>query len=516
MKPGANHNEYLYTLTKERDNTMDRRNFLRVTGATAVAAAAGSSFGAPKPKRPNVLFVAVDDLNDWVGCLGGHPQAITPNLDRFAKQRGVVMSKAYCPSTVCGPTRSALLTGKRAASTGVYGNNQNLKNAPKAKDVVTLPEYFGQHGYHTLSAGKIFHKHPTTEGLDEGQWAYHEHAHPGGKGGVTDVVDLAKVSGIKTGGSPFAWGVVTAKTEETKDYVACKWGADQLERDFDGKPFFMALGVSKPHLAWYVPKEFFDLYPLETFIPPVFRRDDFDDIVNKDGKPIFTPGSRFLAADKAGMHKEAARAYIAAVSYADHCLGVIFDALEKSSVRDDTIVMLWGDHGWHLGEKTRYGKTWLWEESCRVPFIVSAPGVAPSGVKCDGVVNLLDMYPTLIDLCGLPPNPENEGVSFAKLLAKPDMEWKTPTLTTYQYMNHSVSDGRWRYTWYGGKADGAEELYDHDADPMEYKNLASNPEYAPVIARLKKALPKHNEPDSPKNELSGDDKKKMTGGKRKK
>ena len=466
----------------------------------------------------NVLFIAVDDLNDWVGCFGGNPQAITPNLDRLAKQQAMVMNKAYAPSTVCCPSRSALLTGKRAASIGVYGNNQNIKAAPKAKDVVTLPQYFSQHGYHTLSTGKIFHKHATAAGMDEGQWAFDEFATPdgGGKGGMLWEKSPSAADGGEKG-EEFRWGAVKAPVEQTKDYIACQWAADQLQRDFDGKPFFLALGISKPHLPWEVPQQFFDLYPLDKLKPVEIVRDDLNDIVGKNGKSLFRPDSRFTATDSANLHLEAQRAYLANISYADYCLGVLLDALAKSKYADNTIIMLWGDHGWHLSEKMKYGKTDLWEESARVPLMVRVPGVSKSDFKCEGVVNLLDMYPTLVELCGLPANAENEGRSFAQLLKNPSMEWNVPTLTTYQYSNHSFTDGRYRYTWYGGKADGAEELYDHSVDPREHKNLAANPESQEIIARFKQLLPTHNEPDSPRNNLSGADKRAMRkGGKPKK
>jgi len=428
-----------------------------------------------------------------------NPQVKTPNLDRFASQ-AVVMNKAYCPSSVCCPSRSALLTGKHATHTGVYGNKQNLKHAPKAKDLVTLPEYFGQHGYHTLSAGKIFHKHGTKDGIDEGQWAFQEHVHLGGgnKGLAWKEKPEAPDLPIK-GYDEFMWGACNAKTEETKDYLACKWAAEQLERDFDDKPFFLALGISKPHLPWYVPQEFFEMYPLEKITPAPVKPGDLDDILDRNGKPFFKPSIRWKLAERHQMHDDANRAYLATVSYVDTCLGVLFDALEKSPRHKDTIVMLWGDHGWHLGEKFHYGKTWLWEEAARVPFIVRAPGVSPEGVKCEGVVNLIDMYPTLLELCELPPNPENDGRSFAKLLAEPSREWTHPTLTTYNFRNHSITDGRYRYTWYGGRAGGAEELYDHQSDPLEHTNLASSPEHQEVRERLKRHLPAHNEPPGPEN-----------------
>ena len=458
--------------------------------------------------RPNVLFIAIDDLNDWVGCIGGNPQTITPNLDKFIKTRGVVMRKAYCPAAVCCPSRTAILTGLRPSTTGVYGNSQNLKNAPKAKDAVTLPQYFSQHGYVTLSCGKIFHKHPTSEGLDEGQWAFDEFHRAGGKGGIVTRLAPPPVEGVELGGSDFAWGATTASFEETKDYLACDWGAEQLKGDFE-KPFFLTIGLSKPHLPWYVPQEFFDLHPLQEVKVPEFRYDDLDDILNARGKPLFRPTSRFVVTDKAGMHREATRAYLAAASYADAGVGVLLDGLAQSSYRDNTIVMIWGDHGWHLAEKLHYGKTTLWEESARVPFLVSVPGVTPGREECDGVVNLLDMYPTLVELCGLPKNELNEGRSFAALLREPTTTWNRPTLTTQQCKNHSLTDGRYRYTWHGGRGDGAEELYDHANDPMEWANLAKMPESRPLLERFRQYLPKNNEPDSPKNKLDGEAKKRM-------
>jgi arylsulfatase A-like enzyme len=455
-----------------------------------------------KGKGYNVLFVGIDDLNDWVGCFGGNPQAITPNFDRFAKQQAMVMSKAYCASTVCCPSRTALLTGKRPSSTGVYGNEQNLKSAPKSKDLITLPEYFGKNGYHTVSAGKIFH--------GSAEWAFQEVANPGGGNkGMLWEESPSSALGLPPVKNELAWGACKSPVEQTKDYLACKWAADQLQRDFDGKPFFLALGISKPHLPWIVPQQFFDMYPLDKIKPVELQRDDLDDILGKDGKPVFKVNQWFQQADKADMHRQAQRAYLANISYTDHCLGLVFDALTKSKYADNTIVMIWGDHGWHLGEKMKYGKIDLWEESARVPLIVRVPGMTPPDFKCDGVVNLLDMYPTLVELCGLPPNPENEGRSFAPLLKNPKMGWNHPTLTTYQFKNHSLTDGRYRYTWYGGKAEGAEELYDHKTDPLEHKNLAANLEFKGIMAKFKTLLPVHNEPDSPRNQSGEGDEKAM-------
>lgn len=454
--------------------------------------------GKSKKKPYNVLFISVDDLNDWASPFGGNPQVKTPHLERFS-QESIVMNMAFSPASVCGPSRSSILTGKLPSNTGLYGNGNNIRLAPKAKKLETLPQDFGNHGYHTLSIGKIFHKHKK----DEGQWAFHEWSptiKEGKKGGM-EWVKEATHPDYEYGGSSLRWGATKGTTEQTKDYLNAKWAADQLERDFDGKPFFLALGISRPHLPFFVPQKYFDMYPLEDVEVAPVKMDDYDDILRPDGKPVFrnVPDATWMAAEASGSHQMLNRAYMASVTYADDCLGVIFDALRNSKYADNTIVMLWGDHGWYLGEKLRYRKTKLWEESTRVPFMVRVPGVS-EGTKSDGIINLLDMYPTLLELCELPENPNNDGRSFAALIRNPGMKWNYPTLTTDGYKDHAIRDERYRYINYGS-ADGAEELYDHSNDPLEYTNLARNPEYRAVMDRLKSYLPQHNEPESPKSSL---------------
>ncbi len=460
-------------------------------------------------QQPNVLFIAVDDLNDWIGCFGGNPQVKTPNFDKFNANGGMVMFDAHAPATVCCPSRSALLTGVHAYKTGVYGNTNNFKLAPKAKHLVTLPEYFSQHGYYTLSMGKIFHKHPAPDDVkpkktEAGQWAFDEwHPNLGGMGPASKerpVNGLPNLPNEKMSYhyKAFDWGP-TVQNDETQmsDYKTASWAAEQLmTRDF-GKPFFMAIGISKPHLTWYVPQKYFDMYPLEDIVLPERIRNDLDDIIDAKGRPVFQPSSSWLRAEKYGRHKEAVRAYLATITFVDDCIGVLLDGLADSPFADNTIVMLWGDHGWFLGEKMRYGKTQLWQESTRVPLMVKVPGVTPDNKRCDGVVNLIDMYPTLLELCGLPANPAVDGRSFAKLLQNPDMEWSDPTLTTMGYGNHRIYDGRFSYIHY--LRNDVEELYDHEKDPMEWNNLATDPEYARVKARLKKLIPKTNEPEGPDN-----------------
>lgn len=462
--------------------------------ALAMFVAAG--FASAADQKTNVLFIAVDDLNDWVGCFGGNPQVKTPNLDKFNAQGGMAMLDAHCASTVCGPSRSALLTGKFPHRTGVYGNETNLKKAPLAKDLITLPQYFGQNGYHTISRGKIFHGH----GEDRGQWAFDEWVDS--KGGV-GIIGERPLSGIQFEASDksshaktFDWGPTRGNDEKRMlDYITAEWAVKELNtRQFE-KPFFMAIGISKPHLPWYVPQKYFDMYPLDQIELPKTLADDLNDVLNQKGKP-WKVDHTWATTEKAGLHKEAVRAYMASISFVDDCIGVLLDGLAKSKYAENTIVVLWGDHGWHLGEKQRYGKTLLWQESCRVPLMVKVPGMTKGGQKCKGVVNLIDLYPTLLELCGLPKNAENEGRSFAELLKNPTQEWNVPTLTDYGFGGHRIYDGRYSYIIFEGN--GVEQLYDHQEDPLEWHNLIKDPKHADVLKRLKALVPTKREPESPK------------------
>jgi arylsulfatase A-like enzyme len=454
-------------------------------------------------RKPNVLFIAVDDLNDWVGCFGGHPQAITPHMDGFAEKGGMVFSRAYCPSTVCCPSRSALLTGILPSDSGVYGNSQNLKNADRTKDAVTLPQYFSQHGYFTLSRGKIFHKHNTADGLDEGQWAFDKFVPTSSRGSTSpDTSDgpankLPLLDGSKAKGKSTAldWGPTGGKDEATKDYQTALWAAAELEKGFD-KPFFMAVGLSRPHLPWFVPQKYFDMYPLDEVETPEFREDDLDDIKLANGRNKFSASEDFLRIKKYSRFKEATQAYLASVSYADDCVGVMLDALARSKYADNTVVVIWGDHGWFLGEKLKYRKTHLWEESARCPLIIKSPGLTKAGGRCQRLVNLMDLYPTLIDLCGLPRKSDIAGRSIKELLVTPDMKWDYPTLTTYQKGNHAIRTERWRYIRY---ADGVEELYDHQNDSMEWRNLADDPRHGDVKKELAQWFPKYDADNAPRN-----------------
>ncbi len=456
-------------------------------------------------KKPNILMIAVDDLNDWVGAYGGHPQAKTPNIDRLA-QSSMVFRNASCAGPVCGPSRSALLSGFRPSATGAYGNSENMLQSKLVQTHATLPEYFSKHGYKTISSGKIFHKHGTENGADHGHWAFDVWEQDRGGGGMKPETLYSRNKGILAGkpienakfadggGSEFEWAVTEQGKEATRDYRTAKWFEKQLQENHD-KPFFMLAGISKPHLSWVIPQEFYDLHPLDSIVLPEFRSDDLDDLVDAKGRPAFRPEPDFLWVQEYGLHKRAVQAYLAAISYADACIGVMLDALKNSKHADNTIVILWGDHGWHLGEKLRFRKATLWREATQLPLIVSLPGMKERK-DCYRNVNLLDLYPSLIELCGLPAK-ELHGKSFRPLLENPELSW-TPTVTTQDKGNHSVMSEKWHYIRY---ADGSEELYGLEKDPMEWKNLAGekSEELEQTKTFLRTFLPKDEVDGLPKS-----------------
>ena len=489
--------------------------YLRLTLALALCLSSSISSLIGQSK-PNVLFISIDDLNDWVSAFGGHPKAQTPHLDRFADEGAVVFQNAHCAGPVCGPSRSAMLSGFMPHRTGAYGNANNMLESPLIQDHATLPEYFSNNGYVSLSKGKIFHRHNAAHGADAGQWAFDQYVPVDSDSGPDPDRLTSRIKNVingepgppsdftSAGGSEFAWGPTRLGIEGTKDYQTAQWAASQLQQEQE-KPFFMAVGISRPHLPFYAPQEFFDLYdPKGKYAPPM-REDDLEDILTPEGKQKFKPSNDYLWLKQNDLFDEAARAYLAASSYADACLGVIFDALKKSPHYDNTIVMVWGDHGWHLGEKLRYRKAALWTEATRMPLMVRLPGMNRRQ-DCERVVNMIDFYPTLIELCQLPQKPVLDGRSFAPLLANPNRDWNYPTMTINGSGNVSIHDERWHYIEY---RDGTQELYDLQHDPQEWTNLVlqltetsssamkrlqryAPKKFAPSISNSKNRYPKSN------------------------
>ncbi len=454
--------------------------------------------------RPNVLMIIVDDMNDWVGCLGGHPQVKTPHIDRLAK-RGLLFTNAHVAAPVCNPSRVATLTGLRPSTTGIYGNETKWLEA--MPDVPTIPQHFKTNGYHVLGGGKVNHHMPgfnrrtdwhhyfdqvfdshyqdqLARGLDVKRFTW-----PAG-------FPLNRLEAVRTFSKPpqnpneFDWGAFDKPDAETGDGQMVEWAVKLLAQP-PKEPFFLAAGIYRPHLPFYAPRKYFDLYPLDQIILPPIKADDCDDLPE---------AGKQMAADRRGdyeivlrenRHRELVQAYLASISFGDALIGRLLDALDASPAANNTVVVLWSDHGWHLGEKQHLHKFTLWERSTRIPMIIAAPGVTQSDSRTARPVGTIDLFPTLNELCSLPAIASLDGTSLLPLLKNPSQEWSRPALTTHGLGNHALRSERWRYIRY---ADGGEELYDHTTDPNEWTNLAGRAEFAPIKAELAKSLPKTDAP----------------------
>ena len=429
-----------------------------------------------KTKRPNVLLVSIDDLNDWTGCLSGHPQAKTPNIDRLA-DRGTLFANAHCQSPVCNPSRASLLTGRHPHSSGVYFLGPDLKQAPALKDLDTLPERFAKNGYRTLAAGKIFHTRDKR--------FFQEY---GGNFGGFGPRPKKKIS--QPHGHPlWDWGAFPDRDEDMPDHKIAQWAVKKLAsipKDTD-KPFFMGVGFYRPHVPMYAPKKWFDQFPRKQIKLPLVKQNDRDDLsayaIALTNEKHVSPKHEWI--ESAGQWKHAVQAYLASVAFADHCLGLVLDALDASPHRNNTIVVLFADHGFHLGEKQRWAKRTIWENGTRVPLIVVAPGFK-SGQKTTGPAQLLDIFPTLLELASLPADKTQEGHSLVPLMKDPTVTWPHVALSSFGKGNYAVRSKNFRYIRY---VDHSEELYDHRQDPHEWENLASNKKFAEIIERHREFLP---------------------------
>lgn len=460
---------------------MRRRDFLRNTGAAGLTLALREPSTSATTKKPNVLFIAMDDLNDWTSLHGGHPQARTPNLERLAK-RGVFFSNAYCAAPACNPSRAALMTGRAPYETGMYSNMQIWREV--LPDDVTLPQYFTKHGYFSAGAGKIYHNNMPDPDSWEDYYPSKQKHMPKCHYPKKRPQSMPFSKGMY---GEFDWWAHDFPDEETGDYQSVKWVSDQLSKKHD-RPFFLACGLYRPHLPWFAPKKYFEMFPLEDIQLPKMLENDWDDLPERAKK--LAGGSKRVYHDnvlKHDLHKEAVQAYLAAIAYADAMVGRLLEALDESPHVDNTIVVLWSDHGWQLGEKSHWRKFALWENIAQCNLMFAAPGAAKAGARCDRAVSLMDIYPTLLDLCGLPAKADNSGRSLKPLLANPQTKWDHPAITCLHEVNeYSVSSERWRYIHY---RDGGEELYDLKNDPEEWHNLADTPEHAAIKKRLAAHFP---------------------------
>lgn len=432
--------------------------------------------------RPyNVLFICIDDLNDWVNVWDGHPQAETPNIARLAG-RGVSFTNAHCSSPACNPSRTATMTGLRPSTTGVYLNNQPWRQV--LEDTKTLPEHFRDNGYSVLGAGKMYHdwKYPDPRSWDE-YFPSKCSQRP------VDPMPDERLNPIPSDVN-FDWGPL-AEVGDYGDSKVADWISAKLSVVTD-TPQFLACGFYRPHLPWFTPQAYFDRFPLDEIVLPMVREDDLIDIPAGGLRYVRTEEhTQILAYDQ---WKPAVQGYLASLSFMDEMLGRVIDGLDASGRLDDTVVVLWSDHGWHLGEKLTWRKFTLWEEATRSPLIMIVPGLTGVDVRCTRPVSLLDIYPTLIELCGLTPKPELEGTSLLPYLRNPAAPSDHPRLTTWERNNHSVRSERWRFTRY---SDGTEELYDHDNDPNEWDNLADDSSLADIRDEMSQYLPTDNAENVP-------------------
>lgn len=441
-----------------------------------------------KEASPNVLFIAVDDLNNMLGVLDGYSGTKTPNIDRLAS-RGVVFSDAHCQAPLCGPSRASLMTGLRPSTTGIYGminDNKIRSENPATKDIIMLPEYFKKNGYYTMGIGKLFHSHAPDGTFDES----------GGR--VKGFGPLPKERFVwdgfgtsdrkKYGRTSTDWGAFPEADSLMPDYQSVEWAKKRLNKKYD-KPFFMGVGFLRVHVPLYVPQKWFDLHPLDSIKTMPYRADDLNDVppvaLQINDLPMM-PSTDW--AIESGEWPKIIQAYLACISFVDNEIGRLLDALESSEHANNTVIVLWSDHGYRLGEKGTFAKHALWNSGTNAPLLFAAPNL-PKGKIIDEPAEMLSIYPTLLELCGLPAYDRNEGKSLVPTMLGEEENRPAVAITTFGMNNHTVKSKRFRYIQY---EDGGEEFYDHKDDPNEFTNQAQNPDYKDEIAVLKKQLPKTN------------------------
>jgi arylsulfatase A-like enzyme len=465
-------------------------------------------------ERPNILFIGVDDLNDWIGCLNGHPQARTPNIDRLAK-RGVLFTNAHCAAPACNPSRAAVFSGLMPERTGVWSNDSQKieKASPKT---ILLPHFFRSEGYQTLGTGKLLHG--KTTGFFDESFQVNQRWSPFPKNAVRytkveltskgtnnprhlmkDSLGRQVVLPInrmpsdrkpnKPDGESFDWGGFDVPDSDFGDTQITSWAMEKLQGGLgDKKPFFLGVGYYRPHIPLFAPQKYFNRFKESPGKLPFVVTDDLKDvgpIASKWARDPVTAGSHETVL-KHRQWRAAVEAYLACTTYVDHEIGRLLSVLDKSNAADDTWIFLWSDHGWHLGEKEHWGKWTGWERSTKVPLIVVPPKrlakqFALAGSRCDQPVGLIDLFPTLSNVCGLSA-PENlDGKSLLPLLHDPAKQTDRVIITTFGKGNFSLRNIRWRYLSY---ANGEEELYDLKNDPNEWANLSGDPRFTKVKKRL--------------------------------
>ncbi len=444
-------------------------------------------------QHPNVLFIAVDDLNTWLGCLGGHSNTKTPNIDKLASQ-GVLFSNAHCQAPLCGPSRASIMTGLRPSTTGIYGmiDDDKIRSENTAtKDIVFLPEYFRNHGYHTMGIGKLFHSHAPKGVFDEsggrvkGFGPLPEQRFVWDGYGTSDRKNYGRTS--------TDWGAYPEVDSLMPDHQSVDWVIERLKRKYS-KPFFMGLGFLRPHVPWYVPQRWFDMHPIDGIQVAPYKPEDLEDVppvaLQINDLPMMPTTAWAI---ESGEWKNIIQAYLACVSFVDYQIGRVMEALEQSPYVNNTVIVLWSDHGYRLGEKGTFAKHALWEPATNAPLLFVSSQL-PKGKVMDMPAEMLSIYPTLLALCGLPAYHKNEGRSLVSTMQGSPDDSVNYAICTFGMNNHTVKSNRFRFIQY---EDGGQEFYDHEKDPNEWINQASNPDYRDEIIRLKKSIPKTNVPWDP-------------------
>ncbi|MCA9143694.1 MAG: sulfatase [Planctomycetaceae bacterium] len=465
--------------------------------------------------KPHVLFIAVDDLNDWVGCMNGHPQALTPNIDRLAS-RGVLFTNAHCAAPACNPSRAAVFSGRMPNVTGVW-SNENAGIGKLAPDALLLSQAFARSGYRTLGTGKLLHNGGKAIfdeyfAVDQ-RWSplskeaaeytkkelptkgSHNPRHVTKDGqGKTVVLPLNRMPSDrapnKASGESFDWGPFDVPDSDFGDTQITDWAIEQLERG-SNKPLFLGVGYYRPHIPLWAPARFFERFKSAPGVLPQVKSNDLNDLSDSGKRWAIEPvtaGSHATVVEH-NQWRAAVEAYLACVTYVDHEIGRLLDAFDNSAASENTVVVLWSDHGWHLGEKEHWGKWTGWERSTRVPLIVVPPKNRAEqfvkNISCDQPVGLIDLYPTLIEMCEIASPDVLDGHSLVPLLREPEAANSEHVLTMFDQGNTSLRTGRWRYIRY---ADGSEELYDHQSDPNEWTNLASIDKHTKQMVSLRNML----------------------------
>ena len=491
---------------------MDRRGFLKATAMSVVFTGLSGCLGelqgfGSKGSKPNILFFALDDLCDWVGP-NGYEQAVTPNMDRLAAS-GVTFRNAHTAGIFCAPSRSAIFTGRHASTTGCYKTQVYHHSSP---EIQPLQVTFQKGGYRTYGGGKLFH-HPVgyvdLRGWDEffvrsqaqkesgwglNSWSVDDPILP--KPYPNSIFNHDRKPANKFF---LEWGKVLNKDEEKMaDTIRTNWACDLLRKKHD-KPFFVAVGLYAPHFPNYCPQKYFDLYDPEKIKAPAYKDDDLDDLPPAVRKAKTARSAHHRRLVELDAVKDAIHGYLACVSYADAMLGRLMDALEAGPNAENTIIVLWSDHGYHHGEKMDWGKHTLWQRTSGVPFIWAGPGIK-SGSVVKSTVSLIDMYPTFAELCSLPAPTGLEGTSLVPVLRNPAVAKDRNVLLPGMYPGeYAIINQNWRYIHY---KDGTEELYDVKRDFKEWHNLAGNSKFAAIKDKLKAASPKSfAQPGPEKNEL---------------